>query len=350
MEINKLKLVNFRNHQTLELTFDHKTCLITGPNGSGKTNILEAIYFLSTGKSFRADYDRDLISHTAEYAAISADIVSHSDQLSAEVTLLKDPRTAHKSFKRAKINKVPKSIQYFTGLFNSVLFSPEQMELISGSPSGRRKYLDLVLSQTIPSYKKAHTDFGKCLLQRNKLLENIRETGQGKDQLNFWEEKLIENGSFVQLARQKFFDFNKEALKRYGKKLNKQSTELDVTYKCNKISKKRLEEHFEKELMAGTTLVGPHRDDFELIFDGYTISEFGSRGQQRSAILALKLGEIDFFTSETHARPLLLLDDIFSELDDKHRKAVLLTVESQQTIVTSTENFDLQHNYKHITL
>jgi len=347
MELNKIKLKNFRNHKTLELEFDNKLTLIQGANGSGKTNILESIYLLSASKSNKARYDRDMIEHDKNFCSVVGNVLSDDQEYLLEVQIIKSEVYENASTKKGKVNKVAKSQKLFNKVFNTVIFAPEDIEIITGSPSERRKHMDLVLSQIDYEYKRALTTFTKSLRQRNKLLEMINEEGRGRGQLGFWEEKIIESGEFIQQKRTELLNFYQDDLANNGSSIKK---DLEIVYKINKISPERIESHRDKEIMAKTTLVGPHRDDFEILMDGYDISEFGSRGQQRSAILSLKIAEINFIEKKVGEKPVLLLDDIFSELDDEHRKEVIRLIDFQQTIITSAEKLNLGKSCKLVNL
>jgi DNA replication and repair protein RecF len=337
MQINNLKLKNYRNHTDLSIELAPRTTLIVGPNGIGKTNILEAIYLLSTVKSPRAKYDRDLIQHGKDFCTINANTIKEDDQNDLEIQILATKEYEHSSTKRVKINKVGKAHKQFNKMFNAVLFTPEDIRILTGSPAGRRKYMDITLGQLDYTYKKNHSDYIKAVRQRNKLLETISETGRGHNQLEYWNTKILETGSYLQEKRQELFDFLKVAVRDKGTDILKNGNDLQINYKKSELSESRMEEYAQKELWARNTLIGPHKDDFNVTLDGFDIANFGSRGQQRSALLALKLSEIEFVEKIAGERPVLLLDDIFSELDDMHKQSVSNVIAEQQTIITSTE-------------
>jgi DNA replication and repair protein RecF len=338
MKIYNLKLTNYRNHSKLNLDFDEKLTLITGANGSGKSNILEAIHMLSTGKSDRSRYDKDLIQYNKTFCTVSAKVSTGDEEFDLELQIIGSDKGGNLSIKKAKINKVAKSIQYFTGIFNSVLFSPEDIQLTTGSPSERRKYIDDLISQVDINYKRALSDYLKAVRQRNKLLENISDGTGGWDQIDFYTNQVLTNGTLIQEKRDKMFKNIKSIVSDNGIKLGGEGTKLELEYKKNEISEERLEEYKGREIAAKTCLIGPHRDDFEIHFNKHNVSEFGSRGEQRTCVLALKLAEIEYIEKIKKERPVLLLDDIFSELDAKHQEAVLQTIEGQQTTITSTAN------------
>jgi DNA replication and repair protein RecF len=339
MYIKKLGLTNFRNHKNKKIMFDNALTVIQGPNGSGKTNILEAIHMLSTTKSFRAGYDRDTIHFDDDFTRIEGHTENTEDNYTLEMVITQSPRFKNASSKKVKVNKVAKSLQNFSGTFTSVLFSPENMVLLTGSPGARRKHMDSVLFQIDKKYKKAVSEYERAVRQRNKILEMIRDTGTGENFIDFWDEKVVELGQEIQGKRADMFESFLKEMPKHVQALGNNVT-IDIEYKRSNIDKQTLEEHKEREIAAKTTLKGPHRDDYTIRMNNYDIGSFGSRGQQRAAILALKLSEIDFIEEKTGSRPVLLLDDIFSELDEKHRDAVENVVNMQQTIITSTEPVD----------
>ena len=190
-------------------------------------------------------------------------------------------------------------------------------------------------------------DYTKALKQRNKLLEIIKETGSGREQLEFWTNFLIKEGQIIQNERQRFFDFLNENIISLNEKLELKDFEIQFKYLKNEISKTNFEVYESKEFMLGTTLIGPHKDDFEIFLNRTDVSQFGSRGQQRMTLTALKILELDFIFQTTNEKPILLLDDIFSELDEKHKNAVLKLVNEQQTIITSVYRIPEIENFNH---
>lgn len=335
MKIITLQLTDFRNHKKIEMDLDGKPYLICGPNGIGKSNILEAIHLLSTTKSLRTKYDREVINHDANLARIGAKTSVNGDSLDLEMTIVKSDTFENSSKKIVKVNKVNKSLNYMAGILNSVLFTPTDIEILTGSPAVRRKFIDAIFFQIDKEYKKDLNNYTKAIRQRNKILENIRDLSTGQEQLPFWNEKILKHGKNIQTKRQTLFDFINSKIGDYEKKLNSKETKYKVHYKKNKISDVRLEKYKNAEVASANTLVGPHRDDFFIEFNDFDIATFGSRGQQRTTMLALKLCEIDFITKNTGKRPVLLLDDIYSELDPNHKDAIDEIVSLQQTIITT---------------
>lgn len=345
MQLKNLNLTNFRNHKNLKLKFDGDATLITGPNGSGKTNILEAIHLLATTKSLRTQFDREVISHDENFARIEAEFKPNGGKKTLEMVITKSEAYPNMSSKKVKIDKVTKSLSDFAGTINTVLFTPHDIEMLTQPPSIRRRYLDLLFFQIDREYKRTHSQYVKAVRQRNKILEKIRDFGTGKDELEYWTEKVLSMGSLLQAKRRVFFTFVQENIHKHLEGLNDKRVDFEIKYDISEINEERLEKYKDAEVSSAQTLVGPHRDDFSIEFDGFDIASFGSRGQKRTTLLALKLCEIDFINEHLSHRPILLLDDIFSELDHSHREAVMNIIHLQQTIITSAEDLDFNGKF-----
>lgn len=337
MILEKLTLQNFRSYQKQNFEFSASTNLVLGNNGAGKTNLLEAIFLLATGKSFRADKDEQMVLYGQEFGRVIARV----DDRDLTVVLTKP--------KRFLINGVPKRKMDFIGNLRCVLFRPEDIDLILGSPSTRRDYLDFVLEQVDRDYRRSSLSYKKGLRQRNKLLERIRENQAERKQLLFWDKLLIKNGEIITSKREEYLEF-------VSWKIAKRGMPLRLHYDKSVISQLRLKQYGSNEVAAAKTLVGPHRDEFMFIFKRpgkleKDLAIYGSRGEQRMAVLGVKLAELEYI-SQCHSatvpqdRPVLLLDDIFSELDHEHRQEVIKLLEKQQTIVTTTDEHLLPAKYK----
>ena len=303
----KISLQNFRNYEKRTFEFGLKT-LIVGENGAGKSNIMEAVYLLATGKSFRADYESEMVSYDKDFFRVMG-VIGEMGEMGVEMV---------ENRKRFLVNGVPRRQVDFVGNLRAVLFCPQDMELVTGSPGGRRRYLDFVISQMDREYRRCLISYEKGLRQRNKLLEMIREGLAQRSQLYFWDKLLIKNGEYITLKRGEYLT----GLAEYDK---------------STISETRLAQYEMEEVAAAATLVGPHRDDFIVNLAGRDVSKFGSRGEQRMAVLGLKEAEIKRLSDEdTKEQPLLLLDDIFSELDHRHREEVMSLVKNYQGQVIMT--------------
>jgi len=354
--LQSISLTNFRNYSRASFDFSPITTLVFGPNASGKTNLLEAIYFLAVGKSFRAGFEREVIKSRERFARIEGikgvKGVKEEDEGELEITILANENGENTSSKRLKVNGVKKRLSYFAGNLRAVYFGPEEILLVTGSPSRRRKYMDAVLCQVDREYARTLLEYEKVLRRRNRLLLILREKGikglKGvNEQMEFWDERLLTLGSVLTKKREEMFNgFNKWL----------QGSGLFLLFEPRPWSNEK--ELREREIAAGMTLWGPHREDF--VFEskkqkaksknGRDLSKFGSRGEQRLAVLHLKLAELEFIakrvgpprlarreSGEAGERPVLLLDDIFSELDENNRNLVLGLLDKQQTIITTTD-------------
>ena len=341
MILENITLKNFRNHSNIKLNFNKNITSIYGNNGLGKTNILEAINLISTTKSLKSEYDKDMIKENENFLKINAEVTDQEDKNLLELTIEKSPLYFNKSIKKVKINNVSKTVSNFSGQLKSVIFTPSDLDTLFSSPSTRRKFLDSIFYQISPEYKKAILSYTKSLKQRNKLLEIIKETSKGRDQLQFWNNIVVKEGQIIQNYRDKFFNFLNDDLSSLYEKLKLKNFSLNFIYEKNEISFERLEESKDKEFYTSTTCVGPHKDDFKIFLNEKDVSQFGSRGQQRMSLLALKFLELEFIFNQTNIRPLLLLDDIFSELDEKNKNSILNLIQGQQTIITSVYKLDI---------
>lgn len=341
--IKCVKLSNFRNFRVKEINFSPKITLIIGPNASGKTNILESLFILSTGKSFKAKVEEEVINYKKDISRITGVL----SQIKLETIITRGQidigadRPEKAPRKKLLVNGVPRRMMDFTGNFKTVLFGPWDMDLVTEAPSIRRKFLDNVLSQVDREYRRSSLSYEKGLRQRNKVLWDIRETGLGRDRLLFWNQLLIKNGDYITRKREEFINFVN------GMKFEINGLKLNLYYDKSIISGGRLEDYKDEEIAAGSTLVGPHRDDFTFNKGERSLASFGSRGEQRMGVLWLKIAELSFIEEKTGERPTLLLDDIFSELDEDHRKTVMEVADKQQTIITSVDE-DFVKNIKKV--
>ena len=321
MTLSDLSLAHFRSYTKRTFIFAPTTTLIIGPNTAGKTYILEAIMMIATGKSFRADRDIEMIQWGNEIARINAQCAMRNDMTKLEVRLTPT--------KKYLVNGVARRQIDFIGNLRAVLFWPEHLELVTDSPSIRRKYMDGVLVQVDREYRRNMMSYERGLRQRNRLLDLINEGKATRAQLLFWNQLLIRSGGYLTDKRAEFIHFVNS--------FQSSIVSYQIEYDKSVISESRLEQYKDEEVAAKATLVGPHRDDFVVTKNDLDLSKYGSRGEQRLAILWLKLAELAFIERESGERPLLLLDDIFSELDVEHRTLVLDLLDKQQTIVTSAE-------------
>lgn len=351
MILDNITLSDFRQYQKKAFKFSPKISLVIGRNGSGKTNLLESIFLLATGKSFKADKDMEMIGFDKELARVNGKIKQYlsenHERNVLEVLITRGEVMGVKTpFKKYSVNGVGKRIIDFIGNLKCVLFWPEDLELVIGSPSLRRKYLDFVLIQTDREYRRTLISYDKGLRQRNRLLEAIRDSGAHRHQLMFWDQLLIKDGEYITKKRAEYIEFiNKLQISEDKIQISNYS----IVYDTSIISRLRLDQYASEEIAAGVTLVGPHRDD--IIFnikndkkEWRNLSHFGSRGEQRLGILWLKLAELSYIETKTNDQPVLLLDDILSELDHEHRKVIFDIIGNQQTIITTTDIHFIEEN------
>lgn len=343
--VKSLKLSDFRNFKSKSFDFSDKITVISGPNASGKTNILESLFLLSTGRSFKARVESEMLRYWQELARINGvlsgapSVVPPASGHPLKLEVVVTTGTNGWPKKKLLVNGVPKRLIDFAGNFKTVLFGPWDMDLVTGSPTLRRKFLDTVLSQVDREYRRSILSYEKGIRQRNRLLYRIREEGIPRTQLAFWNQLLIKSGNYITSAREKFIEFVNGA----GGSI------YQLEYDRSIISEGRLEQYKDEEIAAATTLVGPHRDDivFKIenlklkIKNSRELAAYGSRGEQRMGILWLKMAELDYIEKESivdsESRPTLLLDDIFSELDREHRSMVVKLMDKQQTIMTTAD-------------
>jgi len=342
MHLAKLTLQDFRNFKKKEIKFGEGVNIILGTNASGKTNILESLYLLSTGKSFKARLVGEMVKSGTEVGRVDGTV--EKNNLELEVVLTDGEVVVGESLiqktqrKRLLVNGTPKRLIDFAGNFKTVLFGPWDMDLLTGSPSHRREYLDHAISQIDREYRRAMLVYEKGLRQRNRLLWKIREGEASRNQLLFWDELLIKNGDYLNRRREEFIEFINAGNFQFP------ISNFQIVYDKSGISESRLLQYAREEVASATTLVGPHRDNFTVKCTVHStkdiekdLSVYGSRGEQRMGILWLKLSEIAFVEKMSGEKPVLLLDDIFSELDHEHRKIVSENLKGFQSIITTAD-------------
>lgn len=335
MLLKRLLLQNFRSYESSDFTFSPKVTFIIGPNTAGKSNIIEAISILSLGKSNRSEQYDQLIKINEDLARVKGRVTGLDNDTELEVVIAKGEMAGKNGLiKKYLINNLPKRRTDFSAILPTLLFEPSDLDLISGPPGLRRELMDEVLEQVDQVYRQNLLIYTKSLKQRNALLQRCKETGvRSEKQFNYWDEIVIRVGNEITEKRRRFIEF-----------LNNSEKELfllHVTYDPSLISIDRLLQYREAEMGAGVTLVGPHRD--EVIFsmkreneEALSLKAYGSRGQQRLGVLQLKLLQLEYMREKLSEPPVLLLDDIFSELDEDHIKHLLGVIGKQQTIITTT--------------
>lgn len=402
MYLRHLSLTHFRNYRSLELDFSGALTLLQGRNAQGKSNLLEAIYYLATSKPVQAGNEREVVDWRAgdepiPYARIAATVEERQPERAEgapvrplQLEILLTPREDGMGFrKQIKINGVARRSMDLVGLMRAVLFMPEDIRLVDGAPSERRRYCDIALCQIDRSYARALSQYQKIVDQRNSLLRTLREQRNGslpaaEDQLGFWDDQLVTLGSQVIHARLAFLrqlenvaqplhgelsdgvetlhlqylpSFNPGSMSdsEYAH-LGNESFALEIAAAATPLpDRETIASHYRarlrlrrtRELEAGSTLYGPHREDFRFLVNGRDLRLYGSRGQQRSGALAAKLAEVQVMRERTGSAPLLLLDDVMSELDANRRATLLRTLRDvPQAIVTTTDWEDFAPDFR----
>lgn len=355
MLVDRLILTSFRSYATLDAEFPHGPQVIVGDNATGKTNLLESLVVLGTGRSHRAGADGELVAWGAEFCRLEASITNAGGAHTQLEVALAPTRTgsgAGGERKRVRVNGVARRATALAAALPVVLFAPEDMLLVSGSPSLRRTALDTLVTQTVPAAGATLSTYSRAITQRNNLLRAIREGTAAPDELRFWDEVVIDEGARI-------VEWRRDALARLSQPLAEAHAEiapaeerLELRYVTNaepltnetafEALRRRLTETADKERWNGATLIGPHRDDVVFASAARDLAGFASRGQQRTAILAFKLAQLDLLRSILGQAPLLLLDDVFSELDPSRRAHLVRRIgELPQTFVTTTTTDDL---------
>lgn len=336
MAIRRLKIKGFRNLKPLELEFspEKRAHAFVGANGQGKTNVLEAIYLCSLSKSFRSPLAADLVGFDADFSSIKCE----AGDRELEVII-----TAKPSQKVLKINGVKKSAADFVGHFKAVFFSPDDLANMSHSPALRRRYMDVTLTQLRHVYLESLMRYKEACRQRNALLKKIREGGADEAQLEFWDEALGKDGLTISRERGELALELEALVNKHYCAISANEDTLRINYMSEVRGLKNqaeftalLRKHHKRDILTGETRLGPHRDDLQFHLNGHDMAFFASRGEWRSLVLALKFAEIDLIKVQTGESPVLLLDDVFSELDAQRQKYLFEATGDSQTFMTTT--------------
>jgi len=344
VQIKSITLEQFRSFPKLELNFGSSNIhVLLGPNGAGKTNILESVSILSETKSFLSAQETDLVHWGDEFARIKGQLENDQGEKSQiEVVSQIAPRKQKACF----INDVRTSLNDAIGHLPTVSFLPQDLELFTGSPQIRRKFLDSLLSQVSPEYSKALSQYSKILKQRNSLLKKIAEGIAKRSDLKQWDQMLSDAGSILILRRLELVEVFQCTLLQEFEALGESWNSVEIKYKRKGRARTEdnlacelrdlLEHYQERDIMLQSTTIGPHRDDWMVEADGRELTTFASRGQQRAAVLALIFLKVSFLEIRRGEKPVVLLDDVFSELDDEHQKALLKCFDDYQVIISAT--------------
>lgn len=341
MFIKKLQLLNYRNYKELSIDLCRNVNVFIGDNAQGKTNILESMYYCGFAKSHRTNKDKELINWNTERAFISLSVAKNRLDKRIDINILKDGKKSI-SVNSIKLNKIGELM----GIFNVVMFSPEDLKIAKESPGVRRKFLDMEISQLNAKYYHSLVQYNKVLMERNFVL---RKSCQDESMLDIYDSQLSQYGSYIIEQRIKYLD----KLNLYGDQIHKDITSnkesVEFKYLCSTKSdcdiqenlKEALKKNRIKDIDRRSTSVGPHRDDFSIYINGVDAKSYGSQGQQRTVVLTIKFASLNIIKEVTGEYPVLLLDDVLSELDFSRKRYILSSIGSIQTVITCTGIEDL---------
>ena len=340
MWINKIKINNFRNYENQEINLEKNVNVFYGENAQGKTNIIEAIFLCSMGKSFRAKQDKEMIRLNQNNAVVEVEFQKSDRQAKIKIQL--------GTRKTVYINGVKiKKLSELLGNLNVVMFTPDDISILKGGPQNRRRFLDIMISQLRPNYMYNLNLYLKTLEQRNNYLRQIREENKNENMLDIWDEELSNYAINIYNYRKEFIEKIKNKIKNIHSEITNNKEEIEIEYLSECISKEKylelLKQRRKLDIIKGYTTKGIHRDDFNIYINKKELGIYGSQGQHRTAILSLKLSELNIVKDEIDESPILLLDDFMSELDEKRRKNFLEKINDVQVIITCTEKIDIEN-------
>lgn len=332
MILKKISVTNFRNFKKSLFHFNPFLSVVIGKNSVGKTNLLEAVYFILKGRGFREERQDELVSYSQSFSQVEADFGDDQDIVNYRIFI--DSKNAY--LKNFFVDKVKKRLQdYLKNTLPVVIFSPNYLNVIDGAMSERRSYFDAIISTYDYEYKKKLANYESGIKKRNKVLEKVADIGRLKEQLLFWDDYLIKEAAYLCEKRTELADF-------ININPSLDSKHFSLKYNPSLINHQTLLETFDRQLYIRRTLVGPQRDNYEIFLTGLTqetdVHRFGSRSEQRLALFWIIEREIDLYIDKIKSRPIVLLDDIFSELDSANKSLILKLIKKNQTIVTTTEN------------
>ena len=339
MYIEKIKLNNFRNYEELELNLNKNINIIYGNNAQGKTNILESIFLSSFGKSFRTNKEKEMIRFGQDKSLI--DIFFQKKDRDGKI------RIEIGNKKQISLNGIKiKKLSELLGNINIVIFTPDDINILKEGPAKRRRFLDMLIGQLRPNYVYSLNMYLKTIEQRNNYLRQIREENKPENMLEIWDEKLAEYGEKIFLYRKDFIDKILNKINEIHKNITGEKEKIKIEYISNCEQReeylKLLKERRKLDIIKGYTTKGIHRDDFIVYINDNDVSMYGSQGQNRTAVLSLKISELQVVRDEIGEYPILLLDDFMSELDEERRKNFLNNIRNTQVILTATDKIELE--------
>lgn len=352
MLIKELKLINHRNYDEEDIIFHDKTNILVGQNAQGKTNLLEAIYICARGNSFKNIKEDELINFEKDLMYLKADIINQNKRKVVEIKLSKSTK------KRIRINEIEvDNLSEMKSQFGVVIFSPEEVIIVKDTPMMRRKFLDDIISNNDITYKTYLNNFNKIRFQKNNLLKKDMNKKYSDELLTTYNKKMVEYGAKIAIYRHKYIEILKKFAKDFHYELSSKKEDLDIILDNNYINnfnnleviekeyQEILKKNREKEKLRYVSLYGPHKDDLIFNINGKDSKIFASQGQQRTIMLSLKLAEAKLIETITKTKPILLLDDVFSELDNMRSKLLIEKTKNYQNIITTNSllNIDISH-------
>lgn len=335
-----MKINNFRNYKKQEINLNKKLNIFYGDNAQGKTNIIESIFVCSLGKSFRAKKDKELIKINEQNCSIEIDF-EKSDRDGKILFSIGNKKNIY--LNEIKIKKLSELL----GNINTVIFTPDDINILKGGPQNRRKFLDIMISQLRPKYMHVYSLYIKTIEERNLYLKKIKLENANETLLEIWDNQLIEYGKIISDYRYEFIEKIKNKIKNIHKNITGNKEEINIEYISDCLNKenykKMLLERRKLDIIKGFTTRGIHRDDFNIFINEIPVNIYGSQGQHRTAMLSLKLSELKVINDEIGENPILLLDDFMSELDNKRINNFLETIEDTQVIITCTDKINIKN-------
>ena len=340
MWISEINLLNFRNYKTEKIELGKDINIFYGENAQGKTNIIESIFFGSMGKSFRAKKDLEVIKLNENEAIVEIFFEKKDREGKIKIEISNKKNVFLNGVKLRKLSQL-------LGNINIVIFTPDDINILKGGPQNRRKFLDIMISQLKPNYMYNLNLYKKTIEQRNKYLRQIREENKTEKLLDIWDEKLVEYADQIYKYRKYYIEKIKEKIKKIHSDITEEKEEIEINYlTCCKNKEEYLNLLKEKrkiDIIKGYTTKGIHGDDFNIFINNKQLDIYGSQGQYRTAILSLKMSELEIIEDEIGEMPILLLDDFMSELDEKRRNHLLEKIRDIQVIITCTDKIKLEN-------
>lgn len=340
MYINKIKLTNFRNYDEQEINLGKNINIFYGDNAQGKTNIIEAIFLCSIGKSFRTNKESELIKFNKDISSVYIEYEKSDRDGKIKIDLNNKKSIYTNGIKIKKLSEL-------LGNINTVIFTPDDINILRDGPQKRRRFLDIMIGQLRPNYIHILNMYNKTLEQRNNYLKQIKENNKIEEMLDIWDEKLAEYGEKIYIYRNEFIEKIKNKINKIHKSITNEKEEIKVEYISNCAQKEEyielLKSRRKLDIIKGFSTKGIHRDDFFIYINNQLVNVYGSQGQNRTVVLSLKISELQVIYDEIGEYPILLLDDFMSELDEKRRKNFLENIENTQVIITCTDKIDIDN-------